>query len=119
MRTGRWGLQHKWNAGCSTGEEVYSIAMLIQDYRDRFERILAVRILSTDISAEVLRKAEKGIYPLKEWRIFRSFGRESTAVETTIHSGDENYNNIRFRRHNLMEMPPGPEKFDLILAGML
>ncbi|MFR2694728.1 MAG: CheR family methyltransferase [Enterocloster bolteae] len=57
----KMGVCSIWNAGCSTGEEVYSIAMLIQDYRDRFERMPAVRILAIDISAEVLRKAEKGV----------------------------------------------------------
>lgn len=108
-----------WNAGCSTGEEVYSIAMLIQDYGDRFERMPAVRILATDISAEVLRKAEKGIYPLKEMEdLPELWKRKYCTVEDnhTFRVDEKLKYNIRFRRHNLMEMRPGPEKFDLILC---
>ena len=75
-----------WNAGCSTGEEVYSIAMLIQDYGDRFERMLAVRILATDISAEVLRKGRKGGISAEGNGDF-GLGRESTVRRgTAIHS---------------------------------
>jgi len=115
----KMGVCSIWNAGCSTGEEVYSIAMLIQDYRDRFERMPAVRILATDISAEVLRKAEKGVYPLKEMEDLPDLWKRKycTAGDSHTFQVDEKLKyNIRFRRHNLMEMPPGPEKFDLILC---
>ena len=115
----KMGVCSIWNAGCSTGEEVYSIAMLIQDYRDRFERMPAVRILATDISAEVLRKAEKGVYPRKEMEDLPDLWKRKycTAGDSHTFQVDEKLKyNIRFRRHNLMEMPPGPEKFDLILC---
>lgn len=106
----KMGVCSIWNAGCSTGEEVYSIAMLIQDYRDRFERMPAVRILATDISAEVLRKAEKGVYPLKEMEDLPDLWKRKycTAGDSHTFQVDEKLKyNIRFRRHNLMEMPPG------------
>ena len=49
-----------WIAGCSTGEEVYSLAILLQEER-LYERC---RIYATDISQAVLRKARDGIFPL-------------------------------------------------------
>ncbi|ACM20202.1 protein glutamate methyltransferase CheR [Geotalea daltonii FRC-32] len=55
-----------WHAGCSTGEEVYSMAILLQ------EEGLAgrYRIYATDINENVLGKAREGIYPLQEMRRF-------------------------------------------------
>lgn len=55
-----------WHAGCATGEEAYSMAILLQEegFRDRF------RIYATDINEEVIRKAQEGIYPLNELQHF-------------------------------------------------
>ncbi len=49
-----------WHAGCSTGEEVYSMAMLLQE-EDLYERS---RIYATDINEAVLQRAKDGIFPL-------------------------------------------------------
>ena len=49
-----------WHAGCSTGEEVYSMAMLLQE-----EKLLErCRIYATDINEAVLQRAKDGIFPL-------------------------------------------------------
>ncbi|MCZ8519678.1 protein-glutamate O-methyltransferase CheR [Paenibacillus mucilaginosus] len=51
-----------WHAGCSTGEEVYSMAILLHE-----EGLYGkTRIYATDINEEVLQKAEKASYPLKK-----------------------------------------------------
>ena len=51
-----------WHAGCATGEEAYSMAILLE------EEGLAgrYRIYATDINEDVLRKAKNGIYPISE-----------------------------------------------------
>src|SRR5688572_9766476 len=49
-----------WQAGCSTGEEVYSLAILLQE-EGLYERC---RIYATDMNDVVLQKARDGIYPL-------------------------------------------------------
>jgi len=49
-----------WHAGCATGEEVYSMAILLQE-EGLYER---ARIYATDINEVVLQKAKEGIFPL-------------------------------------------------------
>ncbi|NTW99766.1 MAG: protein-glutamate O-methyltransferase CheR [Geobacteraceae bacterium] len=55
-----------WHAGCSSGEEAYSMAILLleEGLQNRF------RIYATDINDEVIRKAQEGIYPLQEIQRF-------------------------------------------------
>jgi chemotaxis protein methyltransferase CheR len=50
-----------WHAGCSTGEEVYSLAILLHE-EGLYDRC---RIYATDISDRVLERARKGIFPLR------------------------------------------------------
>ena len=49
-----------WHAGCSTGEEVYSMAILLQE-EDLYDRC---RIYATDINEAVLKQAKAGIFSL-------------------------------------------------------
>jgi chemotaxis protein methyltransferase CheR len=51
-----------WSAGCSTGEEPYSIAIAVSDAL-KFAEAWEIEILATDISRRALRHAEKGLYP--------------------------------------------------------
>src|SRR5688500_14814898 len=48
-----------WHAGCSTGEDAYSIAILLEE-EDLYDR---ARIYATDINEVVIRKAKEGIFP--------------------------------------------------------
>lgn len=51
-----------WSAGCSSGEEPYTIAMVAADFASH-HRVGEFSILASDISTRVLEKARKGIYP--------------------------------------------------------
>ncbi|MFA7404038.1 MAG: protein-glutamate O-methyltransferase CheR [Pelobacteraceae bacterium] len=55
-----------WHAGCASGEEAYSMAILLleEGLQGRF------RIYATDINEDVIRKAQEGIYPLQELQHF-------------------------------------------------
>ncbi|MGE4430571.1 MAG: protein-glutamate O-methyltransferase CheR [Sphingobium sp.] len=52
---------HLWCAGCSTGQEVYSLAMLFQNHQDRWPG-WRLRILATDISTEAIGRARSGLF---------------------------------------------------------
>jgi len=51
-----------WSAGCSTGKEPYSLAMTLSEYQEA-DPDFHFQILGTDISTDVLKKAQRGIYP--------------------------------------------------------
>ncbi|MEJ2635082.1 MAG: protein-glutamate O-methyltransferase CheR [Calditrichia bacterium] len=51
-----------WSAGCSSGEEPYTLAMLISEYLGQDLRNWNAGVLATDISSNVLEKAGQGIY---------------------------------------------------------
>lgn len=50
-----------WSAACSTGAEPYTLAMILQDFRQSHR--LGYSILATDLSTEVLATAVRGVYP--------------------------------------------------------
>ncbi len=52
-----------WSVGCSTGEEAYSIAMLISEYMERNKLHQGVKLFATDVDKEHIEIASAGIYP--------------------------------------------------------
>jgi chemotaxis protein methyltransferase CheR len=54
-----------WSAACAAGQEVYSLAMLIEELRNRDYEKLNYRIFATDHNPSQIKLAEKGIYPLE------------------------------------------------------
>ena len=96
-----------WVAGCSTGEEAYSLAILLQE-----EELLERTILyATDINPRSLDKAEKGVFDLKEVQKFtqnyqKSGGRRSLSDYYTAAFDSVKFNcalkkNITFSDHSL------------------
>jgi chemotaxis protein methyltransferase CheR len=96
-----------WVAGCSTGEEVYSLAILLEE-----ERLYPkCRIYATDISQAVLRKARDGIFPLAAMRDYTAnyhqaggthdFSDYYTAQYDSVIFSAALRNNIVFSEHNL------------------
>lgn len=96
-----------WHAGCATGEEAYSMAILLKE-----EGMLhRSQIYATDINDRSLSTAVKGIYPLEEWRTYtanydKSGGIGSLSDYYTIKyqrakAMDELRKRITFSNHNL------------------
>jgi two-component system, chemotaxis family, CheB/CheR fusion protein len=52
-----------WVAGCSTGEEVYSIAILFREHFNRIKTSLDIKIFASDVNKESTDFASKGVYP--------------------------------------------------------
>lgn len=74
-----------WIAGCSTGEEAYSVAILLREVMDRLQQTFRVQIYSTDLDQEAITVARSGFYPpniaadLSPERLQRFFVREDAA----------------------------------------
>ena len=105
-----------WSAGCSTGQEPYSIAMAI---REHFPELLTwqLTILGTDISASVLDRARRGRYGQLEVNrglpanlLVRHFTR--AGMEWEIEEPIRRM--VRFQRHNLVDAWPVMPPFDLV-----
>jgi len=104
-----------WSAGCSSGEEPYTLAMVLSDYAEKHTGF-RFRILATDISTRVLEKAELGVYTaedveplpeaLRRKYVMRSRDRASERVRVT----PDLRKLVDFRRLNFMEDDYGLEQ---------
>jgi two-component system CheB/CheR fusion protein len=54
-----------WTAACSTGEEAYSVAMLLSEHVEKAVRPTDIRIFATDASAEIVARASRGVFSEK------------------------------------------------------
>jgi chemotaxis protein methyltransferase CheR len=61
IQEGLRGPLRAWSAGCSTGEEAYTLAMVLEEYRER-RHGFDYQILATDLSTRVLQAAARGVY---------------------------------------------------------
>lgn len=97
-----------WHAGCATGEEVYSMALLLHEegFLDR------ARIYATDFNKHSLDIAEKGVYPAKNIETYTANYREAGGTASFSDYYSDGYelvkfkdflkNNITFSYHNLV-----------------
>ena len=61
LERGLRGPLRAWSAGCSTGEEAYTLAMVLEEFRTR-RQSFEYQILATDLSTRVLHAAARGVY---------------------------------------------------------
>ncbi len=52
-----------WVSGCATGEEAYTVAMLLKDHMDKMKRKFKVQVFASDIDAGAIEIARTGVYP--------------------------------------------------------
>lgn len=92
-----------WSAGCSTGEEAYTLAMILMENKNLSD--WKIEIFATDISQRVLRSARRGVYQESAFRttekkyIDRYFKKEGTGYRIL----DEVKKNIVFLQLNLLD----------------
>jgi len=107
-----------WSAGCSTGQEVYSLSMLFAEEPEKW-RGWTIDILGSDVSTSCIDRARSGVY--SQFEVQRGLGINQMikwfeeapdgwrAVETLRKP-------IRFQVHNLLEPFPHPGDFDIVLC---
>jgi chemotaxis protein methyltransferase CheR len=96
-----------WHAGCSTGEEVYSMCILLHE-----ESLLKrTRIYATDMNDKVLQQAQAGLFPLKKMQLYtknylhsggtHAFSEYYTAAAGHVQFSPQLIENVVFSQHNL------------------
>lgn len=110
-----------WSAGCSTGEEVLSLAILLKEHG----LLNKAEILGTDLSDFVLEQAESRIYKIRHLesynKAYRDSGGKHELSKYYTTKGDEAqfedglYENIRFEKFNLVE-DQITQEFDLVVC---
>jgi two-component system, chemotaxis family, CheB/CheR fusion protein len=58
------GVIRIWSAGCSTGEEAYSLAILLAEHQETFRKTVKIQVFATDIDSQSIAVARAGIYPI-------------------------------------------------------
>ena len=117
-------LRHKtkrlriWSAGCSTGQETYSLAMLFAEEPLKWEG-WTIDILGTDVSMACVDRARLGAY--SQFEVQRGLG-----INQMIKWFEESADGwraveklrkpLRFQVHNLLEPAPHPGDFDIVLC---
>ena len=102
-----------WSAACSTGEEPYSLAMLLS----RFMPLHEVDILATDLDEGAIAKAKRGIYTDRSLQdapkdlVTKYFRKDGVMYEIS----DEIKRLIKFKRHNMLA-DSFDRNFDLIIC---
>jgi chemotaxis protein methyltransferase CheR len=111
-----------WSAGCSTGEEPYSLAMVVSSHLSDLQR-WDFRILATDISTRVLAVAVSGVYSEEKMthvpkNMQQSYftRRKGPGGEIFYEVGPQLKKIITFRRLNLQENYPFNGPFDYIFC---
>lgn len=108
-----------WSAGCATGQEPYSIAMLVEELRDE-GLAPAIEIVATDLSERLIEKARSGLYtqfevqrglPIR--KLIAHFEKASDLWRIS----DRLRAAVKFEPHNLMKHPGQLGQFDIILLA--
>ncbi|SHE62569.1 chemotaxis protein methyltransferase CheR [Thermoanaerobacter uzonensis DSM 18761] len=103
-----------WSAACSTGEEPYSVAMLLTKFID----LKDVTIIATDIDGRVLEKAKKGIYSAETVKkvpqeFLKKFLRKIDDKSYQI--SEDIRKSVQFEKHDLLK-DEYPKNIDLLIC---
>lgn len=118
LRRGKSKRLRIWSAGCSTGQEVYSLSMLFVEEAEKWSG-WTIDILGTDVSTSCVDRARSGTY--SQFEVQRGLG-----INQMIKWFEETSDGwraveplrkpTRFQVHNLLEPVPHPGEFDIILC---
>ncbi|MGR8997608.1 MAG: CheR family methyltransferase [Gammaproteobacteria bacterium] len=97
-----------WVPGCSSGEEPYSIAILLKEFMEKTGKIFRFQVFATDLDQSAINRAREGIYPsgiaadVSARRLERFFKQE----DNQYHIGKEIRERVIFATQNLIQDPP-------------
>ncbi|WP_284124370.1 CheR family methyltransferase [Parerythrobacter aestuarii] len=107
-----------WSAGCSSGQELYSVAMLLLAQRERWSG-WHIDLLGTDVSTRIIAAARKGCF--SQFEVQR--GLTVSQMLGYFDQRDDGWcpqqelrKMVTFREHNLLERAPVEAPFDLVLC---
>jgi chemotaxis protein methyltransferase CheR len=108
-----------WCAGCSTGQEAYSLAMAFAEDQHRW-RGWTIEIVGTDLSRSAVERARSGTYSqfevqrglpvMQMLRWFKELGNQEWRIDDQLRAM------VRFDSGNIIGQPPHPGRFDVILC---
>ena len=111
-----------WSAGCSTGEEPYSIAMTVSEFLEHHHDF-DYEILATDLSRKVLQHARLAIYSKKQIAFIKMQLRKKYLLKSKLQQDEvvrivpEIRAKVKFRQHNLMAKENFMDRtFDIIFC---
>ena len=97
-----------WSIGCSTGEEAYTLAMLMLEYCDKIQSDRVIQIFASDMHEQSLKRAREGLYPgdievdVSADRLDRFFRKDNGAYRVKNEVRDL----VVFSPHNFLSDPP-------------
>ena len=107
-----------WSGGCSSGQELYSVAMLINSQRELWQG-WTIDLIGTDVSQRIIAAARNGCF--SQFEVQR--GLTVTQMLGFFDQREEGWcpqdtlrRMVRFREHNLLDRPPPEAPFDLVLC---
>ena len=107
-----------WSAGCSSGQELYSVAMLLLAQRERWQG-WKLELVGTDISQKIISAARQGCFSQFEVQrgltVAQMLGYFDQKQEGWCPQ-EELRRMVTFREHNLLDRPPVEAPFDLLLC---
>jgi two-component system, chemotaxis family, CheB/CheR fusion protein len=111
------GVVRIWSPGCSTGEEAYSLAILLAEHQEAMRQSYKVQIFATDIDRQAIATARAGLYPasiaadISADRLARFFTAEADYSAYRVHKGIRDL--LVFSEQDVVRDPPF-SKLDLI-----
>ncbi len=106
-----------WVPGCSTGEEAYSLGILLQEYQETLKQRFKLQVFATDIDGQAIGTARAGLYPasiasdVTPERLARFFVQESDSSAYRVHKGIRDL--MIFSEQDVIKDPPF-SRLDLI-----
>lgn len=109
-----------WVAGCSTGEEAYSLAILFKEHMDTAQRNITVKIFATDLDSRAIEYASAGTYPesISDEISLELLNRHFIKKRDGYHVSKYLREMIIFSCHNVINNPPF-HKIDLLTCRNL